>query len=129
MAKIDPLSALDSQLILWTALVGAILQGLVELAAWHWPGLGVLAILFARAMAAATAGYLYGLVQGKGYGSSACGGAIAGGLGVVVGLGAALVLAQPEIMSPIRSAGLAVLMGAVGGVFGQLGAVLRSLAR
>lgn len=129
MAKSDLMSALDSQLILRTALLGAILQGFVELAAWYWAGLGVVAILFLQAMAAATAGYLYGLVQGKGYGSGALGGAIAGGLGVVVGLAAALILAQPEIMPPIRSAGLAVLMGAVGGLFGQLGAVLRSLAR
>jgi len=76
-------------------------------------------------MLSASAGYLYGLVLGQGYGRGALGGGIAGGLCVVPALALAVVLGDSAAM--ITETAIAIGTGAVGGFFGQMGAILRKL--
>jgi len=127
MAKTAPNRTLDTRLVLQTALVGMVLQLALAVAAhiYHW--LAVHLVLFGRAMASATAGYLYGLILSRGFRAGALGGAIAGGLCVVPALTLSLLLADHETIMATTSAGISILMGAVGGAFGQIGAVLRKL--
>jgi hypothetical protein len=118
---------LDAKLVMqaafWASLAGLILSG-----AGHFlpPGLG-LAILFTRMMIAATAGYMYGLVRGDGYGRGALGGAIAGGLCAVPGFAVAVLLSDCPAHFVATGTAIAVLTGAVGGIFGQMGAILKKL--
>jgi hypothetical protein len=127
MAKTGSDLSLDTRLVLWAALVGAVLQLALAGAAHFYPWVAIHLVLFGRAMASATAGYLYGLIGGRGFGSGALGGAIAGGLCVVPALTVALLLADPESLMATTSVGISVLTGAVGGAFGQVGAILRKL--
>ena len=127
MAKTAPDLSLDTRLVLQTALVGAALQLVLAWAAHAYPWVAIHLVLFGRAMASATAGYLYGLIRGRGFGAGALGGAIAGGLCVVPALTLSLLLADPENLRATTSAGISVLTGAVGGAFGQIGALLRKL--
>ena len=120
-------AVLDTRLVLLTALVGAVLQLALAGAAHSFPWVAIHLVLFGRAMASATAGYLYGLIRSRGFGAGALGGAIAGGLCVVPALALALLLGDPEIMMATTTAAISVLTGAVGGAFGQIGATLRKL--
>jgi len=125
MAKTGPV--LDTRLALQTALAGTVLQLALVGAAHAFPAIHL--VLFGRAMASATAGYIYGLIGGRGFGAGAVGGAIAGGLCVVPALALSLLLADPENLMATTSAGISILTGAVGGAFGQVGAILRKLGR
>jgi hypothetical protein len=127
MAKTGPDWTLDTRLVFQTALAGAVLQLALAGAAHAYPWVAIHLVLFGRAMASATAGYLYGLIRGRGFGAGALGGAIAGGLCVVPALALSLSLADHETIVATTSAGISVLTGAVGGAFGQLGAILRRL--
>ena len=120
-------AVLDSRLALQAALVGAVLQLALAGAAHAFPWVALHLALFGRAMASATAGYVYGLIRDRGFGAGALGGAIAGGLCVVPALALALLLADREIMMATTTAAISILTGAVGGAFGQIGAILRKL--
>jgi hypothetical protein len=117
---------LDSRLILRAAVIGTVLQLALALAGHFIASLPQF-FLFGRMMLAATAGYLYGLSFGAGYGRGALGGAIAGGLCAVAGLTASVVLGETPAHEVSTEACIALLMGAVGGAFGQMGAILRKL--
>ena len=127
MAQTGRDSSFNSRLVLQTALAGAVLQLVLAGAAHLSPWVTLHLVLFGRAMVSATAGYLYGLSLGRGFGAGALGGAIAGGLCVVPALALALLLADREIMMATTTAAISVLTGAVGGAFGQIGAILRKL--
>ncbi len=117
---------LEPRLILRAAVIGTVLQLALALAG-HFEGSVVQFYLFGRMMLAATAGYVYGLSFGAGYGRGALGGAIAGGLCAVAGLTASVVLGETPAWEVSTEAGIALLTGAVGGAFGQMGAILRKL--
>lgn len=121
-----PLS-LDSRLVLKTALFGTLLQLVLAAAGYAFPWVAIHLFLFGRAMCSATAGYLYGLIYGRGYGAGALGGAIAGGLCVVPALAVAVLFGDSETMTAATASGISILMGAVGGAFGQMGAILRRM--
>ena len=127
MAKTAPDLSLDTRLVLQTALAGAALQLVLAWAAHAYPWVAIHLVLFGRAMVSATAGYLYGLIRGRGFGTGALGGAIAGGLCVVPALTLALLLADPENLMATTSTAISVLTGAVGGAFGHVGAIFRKL--
>lgn len=116
---------IDPRLVLRVALFAAIAQLALEAAGHFFPVLTGLRLMFGRMMISATAGYLYGLILGGGYAAGATGGAIAGGLCVVPALAVGAVSGSVEGVA--MGAGISVLTGAVGGAFGQMGAILKKL--
>jgi hypothetical protein len=118
---------LDARLVLRAALAGTVLQLLLAAAGHVSPWVVIHLFLFGRAMLSATAGYLYGLVLGRGYGAGALGGAIAGGLCVVPALTVSVLLGDSPAAIVSTGTGISILTGAVGGAFGHMGAILRKM--
>jgi hypothetical protein len=118
---------LDSRLVLRTALAGVVLQLALTGTGHLIPWVGIHLFLFGRAMISASAGYLYGLIHGRGYGTGALGGAIAGGLCVVPALVLSVLLGDSAGVMVSTGTGISILTGAVGGAFGQMGAILKKL--
>lgn len=119
--------AFDPALILRAALWGTILQLALAVAGHFSAWVAIHLFFFGRAMLSATAGYLYGLILGRGYGAGALGGAIAGGLCVVPGLVVSVLLGDSPAAIVTIATAISILTGAVGGAFGQMGAILRKL--
>jgi len=119
---------LNARLVIRTALVGTMVQLALAAAQHYSPWFGAHWALFARMMVSASAGYGYGLVLGQGYVRGALGGAIAGGLSVVPALAILVVLGDSDATVMTVGCLIAIGIGAVGGCFGQMGAVLRRLA-
>jgi hypothetical protein len=118
---------LDPRLVLRTALAGTVLQLILTAVGHCSPWVVIHLFLFGRAMLSATAGYLYGLILGRGYGAGALGGAIAGGLCVVPALALSVLLGDSPASMVSTGTGISILTGAVGGAFGQMGAILRKM--
>jgi len=122
-----PMMILDARLVMRSALVGTVAQLALAAAAHFFPWIAGNLALFARMMLSASAGYLYGLVLGQGYGRGALGGAIAGGLCVVPALVVSVLLGDSGAAAMTTITLIAIGTGAVGGFFGQMGAILRKL--
>lgn len=115
--------------LLRAAVVGTVLQ-VVMYAAGHfstWIAVNVFG--FGGMMISAVAGYLYAMDTGHGYFPGATGGAIAGGVCGFIGIVLSVVLG--ENASPFIATGtaIAVMIGAIGGLFGQMAANLRALEK
>ena len=116
---------IDIRVLLRAAIVGIVLQLGLAVAA-HYLADAKHYFLFIGMMIVATAGYLFGMGNGKGYFSGATGGGIVG-LSALIGVGALVLMrdAARDII-PIFTA-VCVVTGAIGGLFGQMAAKLRSL--
>lgn len=93
-------------------------------------------LLFATMLITGVSGLLYAREAARGYGPGALGGAFTGGICALIGIGVAVLLGDapaftlgpaPEIVLVIGTA-ICVAMGAIGGLFGQLDAVLNGRA-
>ncbi len=118
---------IDSKTLLRAAIVGIVLQLALAAGAHFFVYVAKYYFLFGGMMIAATAGYLYGMGSGKGYFPGATGGAIVGGLCALIGVGVSVLMhdaAQQTI--PLFTA-ICVVTGAIGGLFGQMAAKLRSM--
>jgi len=118
---------LDAKLVMRTALVATLVQLALAIGQHLFPWLVGNPALFARMMVCASAGYLYALIFGCGYLRGAVGGAIAGGLCAVPALILLVVLGDSQGPTLTMGTAIAVGTGAVGGFFGQMGAILKKL--
>lgn len=118
---------INPRILLLAAVLGTALQFGLAIAAHLYPWIGLHFFTFGRMMCSATAGYLYGLILGRGYAAGALGGAIAGGLCVVPALALSVLLGDSEAAMMSIGTGISILTGGVGGAFGQMGAILRKL--
>lgn len=118
---------IDARLVLRTALAGTVLQLILAACGHYFPWVAAHLFTFGRMMCSATAGYLYGLVLGRGYWAGALGGAIAGGLCVVPGYALSVLLGDSLASTVSLGTGISVFTGGVGGAFGQMGAILKRL--
>jgi hypothetical protein len=117
---------IDGKILIRVTLVGIVLQLALALLAHFVAWLPLHALLFGNMMISATTGYIYAMDFAKGYFNGATGGAIAGGLCGGAGIAITLALGDtPGFAIPVGAA-VAVLTGAVGGLFGQLAAVMRA---
>ena len=82
---------------------------------------------FGGMMISASAAYLYAMASGKGYFSSATGGAIAGGICGFIGIAFSAALGDSRASYIATATAIAVFVGAVGGIFGQMAATLRAM--
>lgn len=119
MIKIGPLMR--------AMLVGTVLQvamyGLGHFSRW----VAVNVFDFGAMMISASAGYLYAMETGNGFFSGATAGAIVGGLCGFVGIALSAALGDSFVAYIATATAIAVMIGAVGGLFGQMAAKLRAM--
>lgn len=110
-------------------LVGAVFELLLVVAGHFAPWLRAHFMLFGCMMIAGVAGLLYARDLARGFRLGALGGGVTGSAAGIVAVGASNVLGdRPDIFIPYGVVVLT-LIGAIGGVFGQLDAMLRKLIR
>ncbi len=127
MARRGQNQMIDARILLRAAVIGTVLQFILAIAGHFSPWIAANLFMFGRMMCSATAGYLYGLILGRGYAAGALGGAIAGGLCVVPALAISVLLGDSEAAMVSIGTGISILTGGVGGAFGQMGAIMRKL--
>ena len=125
--RVKDTAMIDSGLLLRAAVVGTVLQLMLAVFGHLFPWVALHLFTFGRMMCSATAGYLYGLLLGRGYAAGALGGAIAGGLCVVPALAISVLLRDSQAATVTLGTGISILTGGVGGAFGQMGAILKKL--
>jgi hypothetical protein len=118
---------IDGKVLLRATFVGIVLQIAMYVLGHYVPWVRLNAFMFAGMMISATAGYLYSMDASLGWFAGATGGAIAGGVCGFIGVGLSVLLGDtPSTMLATLTA-IAVLVGAVGGPFGQMAANMRAM--
>jgi hypothetical protein len=82
---------------------------------------------FGSMMIAGVTGLLYARDFAKGYARGALGGAIAGGTCGIIAICAANILGDVSLMTIPVGGAIMILIGAIGGLFGQMAATIRKL--
>ena len=117
----------DGKLVQRAAITGIALQLTMVVVAHYSVWVRANVSEFAAMMIAGLAGLFYGRDYAKGYARGALGGAIAGGTSGLIGIAAANILGDAAlIVLPVGTA-ITTLTGAIGGLFGQMGANIRNL--
>jgi hypothetical protein len=117
----------NGKLIQRAAITGIALQVTVVVIAHYSQWVRVNALEFAVMMIAGLAGLFYGRDFAQGYAKGALGGAIAGGTSGLIGIAAANILGDAGLIVLAAGTAITVLTGAIGGLFGQMGANIRNL--
>ncbi len=118
---------LDGKLIQRAAITGIILQLTLVIVGHYVDWIKANAYEFGGMMISGVAGLLYARDYAKGYARGALGGAIAGGACGLIGICTANILGDvPLLALPIGGA-IVILIGAIGGLFGQIAANIRKL--
>jgi hypothetical protein len=120
-------SVIETGTLIRATLVGIILQVAMYVLGHfsHWIAVNVFD--FGAMMISASAAYLYAMMTGRGYFSSATAGAVVGGTCGFLGIGLSALLGDSLVGYIPTATTIAVFVGAIGGVFGQLAAILRSM--
>lgn len=107
--------------------VGTVLQvamyGLGHFSRW----IVVNAFDFGGMMISASASYLYAMETGKGFFPGATAGAVIGGLCGFIGIALSAALGDSAAAYIATVTAIAIMIGAVGGLFGQIAAKLRAM--
>jgi hypothetical protein len=120
---------IDGKILRRAMLVGAVFELLLVVAGHYSPWLRAHFLLFGCMMIAGVAGLLYARDLARGFRLGALGGGVTGAAGGIVAVGASNVLGdRPDIFIPYGVMVLT-LIGAIGGLFGQLDAILRRIIR
>jgi len=117
-------SALSRAMIVGTTLQ-VVLAILANLSAW----IAQYALLFGAMMLSAIAGYLYAQDVSKGYLAGAVGGLVAGGVSGLFGVATSVVLGNTDPGLFIQNTLIFVFTGGIGGLFGQMAAIMDRLQR
>jgi len=122
-------SVIEWRTLLRATVVGIVLQvsmyGVGYFSAWFAANV----FGFGGMMISAIAGYIYAMDSAQGYFPSATGGAIAGGACGLIGIGLSVLLGENVSSFIATGTAIAVMIGAVGGLFGQMAANLRALEK
>ena len=117
----------DGRLLQRAAPTGVVLEIALVTLGHFVPWVRLNALEFCAMMIAGLAGLFYARDFARGYGKGALGGAIAGGTSGLIGISVANMLGEvPLLVLPFGTA-ILILVGAIGGLFGQLGADIRRL--
>lgn len=117
----------DGKLIQRAAITGIVLQTTMVMISHYVPWIGGNSYLFGTMMISGVAGLLYARDFAKGYAKGALGGAAAGGACGIIGISAANILGDVTLIAIPVGAAITVLIGAIGGLFGQMAANIRKL--
>ena len=118
---------IDARILQRAVIIGAVLQIALSLVGHFFPWVAIHLFMFGRMMISASAGYLYGMEFGRGYAVGALGGATAGGLCVVPAIALSVLFGDTNASMLAVGTGISILTGGVGGVFGQIAAIMRKL--
>jgi hypothetical protein len=119
----------DGRILQRAAMTGIVLELAMVAVGQYVPWVRLNFYAFGAMMFAGLAGLFYARDYGQGYARGALGGAIAGGTSGLIGISAANILGHVAlIVLPVGTA-ITVLVGAIGGLYGQLGANIRKLGR
>ena len=117
----------DGKILQRTAILGIVLELTMVVAGHYIPWIRANFYDFGAMMFAGLAGLLYARDFAKGYAKGALGGAVVGGTSGLIGISAANMLGHVAlIVLPVGTA-ITILVGAIGGLWGQLGANMRKL--
>ena len=115
--------------LLRATLIGLVLQVAMYVIGHFSNWFAVQVFGFGGMMISATAGYLYAMDTANGYFSGATGGAIAGGVCGLAGISLSVVLGDTLMGFIAIGTAIAVMIGAIGGLFGQMAANWRAMER
>ena len=120
---------IDIRVFIRAAIVGIVLQVALMVAAHFILFIEQQGSLLGGMTISAVAGYLYAMDTGKGYFTSATMAAIIGGGSALIGVGVSVLLrdAPPHIVPLFTT--ICVVVGAVGGLFGQMSANIKKMGR
>lgn len=117
----------DGKILQRAAVTGIVLEVSLFVFGHYVPWLRLHAYEFGGMMFAGLAGLFYARDFAQGYGKGALGGAIAGGASGVIGISVANILGDVPLFVLPFGAALTTVVGAIGGLFGQMGANIRKL--
>jgi len=126
-AKFTGAILFDGKLIQRAAITGIVLQITMVMIGHYVPWISGNSYLFGTMMISGVAGLLYARDFAKGYAKGALGGAVTGGACGIIGISAANILGDAPLIAIPAGAAITVLIGAIGGLFGQMAANIRKL--
>lgn len=124
---LSPLQRIDRKILERATLVSIVMQIAMVVTGYFVTWVELHALMFGGMMISSIAGYLYGMHNGKGWGSSALGGAIGGGTSGIIGIAVAVVLKEMPTIALAIGTPICILTGTVGGLFGQMSANMRKM--
>ncbi len=120
---------IEIKALLRATVVGIVLQVVMYVLGHYSAWVAIHVFFFGGMMISAVTGYLYAMDAGSGYFAGATGGAIAGGGCGLIGIGLSAALGDSVSSLIAIWTAIAVMMGAIGGLFGQMAANLRAMER
>jgi hypothetical protein len=117
---------IDRKALQRAIIVGTLLQVTLAVLGYYSSWILVHAFLFGGMMISATSGFLYAQDVGLGYARGAFAGAIAGGICGVAGIALSVALHDTPATFLWLGTAIALLTGAVGGLWGQLSFAMKS---
>jgi hypothetical protein len=118
----------DGKLLQRAAVTGVVLEITMVVIGHYVPWVRVNFYEFGAMMFAGLAGLFYARDFAQGYAKGALGGAIVGGTSGLLGISAANILGDVALIVLPFGTAITVMVGAIGGLFGQLGANIRKLS-
>jgi len=120
---------IERKSLLAATIAGTILQVAMVVIGHFVPWVAIHVFMFGGMMISATVGYLYARDVGRGYGSGAVGGAIAGGMCALTGIAISVTLGDMAPGALALGTAISTLTGAIGGLFGQMSAAILAWGR
>ncbi len=117
----------DGKLLHRAAVTGIVLQLAMVVIGHYVAWVRVNAWEFGTMMISGLAGLFYARDFAQGYARGALGGAIVGGTAGIIGVSAANILGDVRVIVIPFATAVTILTGAIGGLFGQMGANIRKL--
>ena len=120
---------IDARILQRAIIVGTVLQAAMMVLGHFFPWIRVHVFLFGGMMISSTAGYLYAMDYGAGFGRGILGGAVAGGVCGLLGLAVSVLLGDtPAALLALWTA-IFTLTGAAGGFWGEIAARMTRVGR
>ena len=113
---------IDARILQRAIIVGTVLQAAMMVLGHFFPWVRIHVFLFGGMMISATAGYLYAMDYGAGFGRGILGGAIVGGVCGLFGLTASILLGDTPVALLALWTAIFTLTGTAGGFWGEVAA-------
>ena len=118
----------DGRILQRAAITGIVLEIAMVVIGHFVPWVRANVFEFGAMMIAGLAGLFYARDFAGGYGKGALGGAIAGGTSGLIGISVANILGDVALIVLPFGTAITILVGAIGGLFGQMGANIRKMS-
>ena len=116
---------INAQILQRATIVGAVLQFTMVILGHYIPWVRENVFMFGGMLISGVAGLLYARDAALGYARGALGGAVAGGVCALIGIAVSVLLGDTPVVVLGLGTSISLLTGAVGGLWGELGARIR----